>query len=1287
MNTFKLVFAICLGFLSSCNSKQEFNAVYKSIERDSLVPLQRTVIADLPDSLQPKIYFLKDMPKPEVIAFNESGAKTIMLPVLENDKGEPILDDAGNTILMGDGGLSNFTNFTTDDGLAMDGLNCSIIDKSGNLWFGTAGGGVSRYDGKSFTNFDFTHGLAYNIVNDILEDKAGNIWFGTGEGVSRYDGQTFTNFTTAPGLAGNPVWSILEDKAGNLWFGTWGGGVIRYDPSASLNTGSKSFTNFTTDQGLVHDNIVIIKEDKSGKLWFGSFGGGVSCYDPSATLRTGSISFTNFTTAQGLAHNDVLSITEDKTGKLWFGTGDGGVSVYDLSKSPEKEQEVFMNLTKNHELANSVVTGIIEDNYVPAGEVGIWLGTTRRGVSYFDGRYFKNFTTAQGLANNFVMSITKDKIGNLWISTMGGGVSRYDGKSFTNFTKVQGLSDNSVWTIMEDKTGNLWFGTSVGSVSRFDGKSFVNITSDDGLAKYSVDCILEDKTGNLWFGGTGGLSKYDGKSFTNFNTAHGLKDYVFNLVEDNSGNIWFDSSEGVSRFDGNSFTNFTTDQGLANNNVFIITEDNTGNLWIGTNGGGISRYDGKTFTNFTTSHGLPNNYIKSIEEDKSGNFWIGTDDGLGFLESQTARELFIELTAEDLANQLNSENQQDQFPNLGPGRLSEKSSTLFRSFGKADGLADKGVTQVVQLPNGKMAAGTNLGITVFNISEDHTTLTDLEIFNSFTGYPIKDVNSGQNAMFLDSRGIIWAGTGSDKTGLVRFDYEALKRSEELPVLVIESVKVKDEAVSWHTLAEAFENDQNSNSNQKTEKINSQDSITVPAYITEEASLFGRKLRSTERDSMIQRFKNIEFDSITPFYPLPQNLVLPYSLNQVSFEFVAIETSRPQMIKYQYQLEGYDEDWSPVTNRSNASFGNIHEGSYTFKVKALDANGMWTEPVSYSFTVLPPWYRSWWAYGIYALFLIGLVWRIHLIQKARTLRIEREKTKDRELAQAKEIENAYGELGKAHQTLKSTQAQLIQSEKMVSLGELTAGIAHEIQNPLNFVNNFSEVSAELMEELKSERLKVEGERSEIVEEEIIGDVIQNLEKINHHGKRADAIVKGMLEHSRISSGEKVPTDINALADEYLRLSYHGMRAKDKSFNAEFVTDFDPNLPKINVVPQEIGRVLLNIINNAFQAISQPSKGSKPLEGFNPLVTVFTKNLGDKIEISVRDNGPGIPDSIKSKIFQPFFTTKPTGQGTGLGLSLSYDIVKAHGGELKVESNFGEGLPVGVAFTKFTIILPL
>ncbi|MDH4091853.1 MAG: ATP-binding protein [Cyclobacteriaceae bacterium] len=287
-----------------------------------------------------------------------------------------------------------------------------------------------------------------------------------------------------------------------------------------------------------------------------------------------------------------------------------------------------------------------------------------------------------------------------------------------------------------------------------------------------------------------------------------------------------------------------------------------------------------------------------------------------------------------------------------------------------------------------------------------------------------------------------------------------------------------------------------------------------------------------------------------------------------------------------------------------------------------------------------------------------------------LRDNRQRKKSNSILQKqkKEIETALADL-------KNAQKLLVQSEKMASLGELTAGIAHEIQNPLNFVNNFSEVNSELIDELVLEAGK--GNVAEITK--IATSIKENEQKIVHHGKRADAIVKGMLQHSRSSSGAKEPTDINILAEEYLRLAFHGLRAKEKSFNASMKTEFDETIGKINIIPQDIGRVILNLITNAFYAVSAKALAKGQID-YQPTVMVSTKKVGNQITVSVSDNGNGIPGSVVDKIFQPFFTTKPTGQGTGLGLSLSYDIVKAHGGTLKLETKEGEG-------SKFIIQLPV
>jgi signal transduction histidine kinase len=276
-------------------------------------------------------------------------------------------------------------------------------------------------------------------------------------------------------------------------------------------------------------------------------------------------------------------------------------------------------------------------------------------------------------------------------------------------------------------------------------------------------------------------------------------------------------------------------------------------------------------------------------------------------------------------------------------------------------------------------------------------------------------------------------------------------------------------------------------------------------------------------------------------------------------------------------------------------------------------------------------------------------------------------------QKEELEHTLNEL-------KSTQSQLIQAEKMASLGELTAGIAHEIQNPLNFVNNFSEVNNELIEELKGELSKGGEQRDKNLEEDLLRDISQNLEKINYHGKRADAIVKGMLQHSRVSTGQKDPTDINALADEYLRLSYHGLRAKNKNFNATIKTDFDTKIGEMMIVAQDMGRVLLNLINNAFYAVNEKFQRLKDSGSYEPTVSVSTRKINQSVQITVQDNGNGMPAELRDKIFQPFFTTKPAGEGTGLGLSITYDIIKAHGGDIAVESSQGVG-------SKFIITLPI
>ena len=403
------------------------------------------------------------------------------------------------------------------------------------------------------------------------------------------------------------------------------------------------------------------------------------------------------------------------------------------------------------------------------------------------------------------------------------------------------------------------------------------------------------------------------------------------------------------------------------------------------------------------------------------------------------------------------------------------------------------------------------------------------------------------------------------------------------------------------------------------------------------------------------------------YPLGIKHVIPPGNHRYIFEYSVLSFTAPEKNNIKFRLVGYDKDWIVSKGEQRAFYTGLEPGQYRFEVVGSNNDGVWaTLPALYVFEVAPMYHQTLWFKGLIFLIFFAGIWAFirWRTQTARAANLKLEK----------QVAQRTAELQTSLENLTATQKQLIQSEKMASLGELTAGIAHEIQNPLNFVNNFSEVSKELLVEMKDE-LAVGNVQ---LANEIASDVEQNLEKIHHHGKRADAIVKSMLQHSQRSTGLKEPTDINALCDEYLRLAYHGLRAKDNSFNAAYSTNFDTSIGLVNVMPQEIGRVLLNLINNAFYAVAEKSKTAGP--DYQPAVSIATRKMDNQVEITVSDNGNGIPEAIREKIFQPFFTTKPTGQGTGLGLSLSYDIVKAHGGELKVETEEGVG-------TKFIIQLPI
>jgi len=914
------------------------------------------MLAALPDSLQPHVIVLDTLPKPITIRIPTDSNASVenplfkgfrhkvflqppyrkMLPVLQDFNGQPVTDSTGNSFIMGDGGVSSISTFTTDNGLASDAILCSKMDKAGNLWFGTNGGGVSRFDGKSFTTFSKNNGLVGSIVTSICEDKKGNLWFGTiDSGVSRYDGSTFTNYSTKQGLVTNFVFSIIEDRSGKIWIAT-GGGASCFD--------GKSFTTFSTAQGLASGDLRCIIEDNKGNLWFATAGNGVSCFDGKKWIT--------YNTTNGLPNNAVWGIKEDKSGNLWFITDADGVCRFDGSK--------FTNYSSVQGWPNRGSTCLTEDQ-----NGNLWFGTIGGGVTRFDGKSFVTYTKEQGLPSNFILSITEDKSGNMWFGTRGDGICRLDKKSFVTFTSTQGIPNYDISCLAGDRTGNLWIGTGGGGVSRYDGKSFTAFSVGQGLGNISVDGITADKVGNLWFATWGGgASYYDGKNMTTFGLQQGLPSgIILSICSDQSGTIWMGTlGQGLVRFDGKTMIRYTTAQGLGSNDVNYIYEDHSGILWFASNAKGVCRFDGKSFIHLTSAQGLAANTVGSMIEDQTGNLWFATPSGLSVMRKKDVESL----------NHL-----QELIPDAR--QKTTASNSLFKSFKKAEGLPDDQILQVLQLPDGRMAVGTGLGIALFNTLPDLEKLADIEIYNRSTDYPIKHVNGGQRAMFLDQKGILWASTGTEKSSLVRIDPSLLHNDHAVPRIIIKGIRINEEAVCWNDLIPG--------STIRGSKPDGIDSNVIPANITEEVVTLGTALSDLQRDSMRRKYNGIEFDSITPFYPLPMNLVLPYEYNRVTINFNAVETGKPGLINYQYRLDGYDDNWSVPGKNTIASFGNIREGKYTFKVRAQGPDGIWGEPVNYSFKVLAPWYRTLWANALYALLLLAA---FRIFSSLREQKLKRDK---------------------------------------------------------------------------------------------------------------------------------------------------------------------------------------------------------------------------------------------------------------------------------------------------------
>jgi signal transduction histidine kinase/streptogramin lyase len=1204
-----------------------------------------------------------------------------------------------------------FEKYGVPEGLPEEYVSHLVQDDKGFVWF-TTQNGLVKYDGYTFKVYkiatdpkDTTDFGLKSCVGGLLKAKDGKLWIAgwSDKGrISCFDPVTekFRNYLPdkegTNKLKSAVCYLVFEDKQENIWYRSYTAfgdrALFRLNPktgiiqqysikengytSRAIGTTFSKIAESTTGIWLLDEknnlnqrtlqkdrfDVIIsagtffsrtkdtmrllIKRRDHSLLLTGDHG--VYIFDPNKKQLLKRYVH-QAGVAKGLA-DSTLNAIEDEKGHIWVIHKGGVISLIDpivnhiSTFTYGRDSFTFPNGPK--QLTNVLVSAM--------NKAGVWFQSKNGNLNYFF-RYSFSTKTFRFYDGNFnlpanslsqnrtIYGFSEDKTGLLWLFTRPNLYKQAPKKQQMGLYRHRpgeptGLPSDTISYLLEDSKKRLWVGTSAGLAIYQPGQDNFRVFQNDpskagSLSDNRIINIQEDSNGTIWVATMNGLNRWQEstQSFRRF-FYHPKETNICILNIDRQQRLWLSVwNKGVFVLDrktGQIVKSFIPDAknpaSLSSKQIYNFFQDSRGTIWLGDlndNQFGLYRLNAKEdgFIHYLPISGdstsISSNEIHFITEDGKKRLWIGTDGGLNLYDPVKNR--FTRFSSPEAISY--SCYAKDLKGNLrfgtysGGGLVSvDAASGKITAYGEKSGL----------LHNDSGLGGLNARIALDELGRLWLpTQRGLSVFDpvnkSFTNYFEKDGFQPAARSYVEiktNNGDIWIGGYNGLNHIV--PAQLLRKDTTLPSVVITRMTIND-------------------------------------------SLYSKP------DGVILKKSVAYTDAIQ----------LEYWQKNVSFDFVALHYLRSEDNQYSWKLENYDQNWSAPSKERKVSYTNLSPGTYIFRVKASNADGVWNEKgTSITITILPPWWRTWWAYAFYALALAGAL-RAYIVFRSRTLRRE-----NRILEEKVELRTT--QLQSSLENLKFTQTQLIQKEKLASLGELTAGIAHEIQNPLNFVNNFSELSVELAHELKEEVQKPEIDKETVAA--LVEDLAENQEKINLHGKRASSIVKGMLEHSRTGTGERQLTDINQLADEYLRLSYHGLRAKDSSFNSDYELITDENLPKINVVSQEIGRVLLNLINNAFYAVNERSKVKEA--GYQPKVTVTTKaaeNQSDRraVEVHVHDNGMGMSDATKAKIFQPFFTTKPTGEGTGLGLSLAYDIVtKGHGGTIEVKSAKGEG-------TTFVVKLPI
>jgi signal transduction histidine kinase len=1082
-------------------------------------------------------------------------------------------------------------------------------------------------------NWTFQQGLLYGRTNCLLKDANGFLWIGTSNGLNRFDGTGFKHyFNNQIGnqrISSNKIYSLVEDSLHNIWIGTERG-MSRYDNL------SDSMKNFMLEKKVALGNYDIIPFWASQDEVFCMEADSIfSSYNIHSLVRK---QWCTLSGKMGIPLNVSQFIYEPRTNSVWIIPSSGSLftmsGLFKLSlhdgKLEKYDWTCFLHIL-NH---NHWTEGACYDRK----RNSIWLNS-EDGLVQFT-LEDKEFHYVSGLKEKFNkgVAIQMDAQYRVWAGSYDKGIIIYDPETgfidqpFAADSILNGQVNNMNFRLLCDREGIVWIGY------WYSGPKGINqlIPMSRSVYQYPGDT----------------------KKPNSLSTSYGGD---MDVVDDK---VWVFAIDGLNIFDP------------ANESFKMVRPGD-----IACAGKGKQIY-------FLTAGRSSQRALYGIEGSP------------GLFEYDISTKQCRPLPLLDSANHLIS--------NLN---ISEYAST----FNKDETIISSGNYSLIFMLHKDSSVAhlvLDLGREAYQeiaTDQDHLIFVRLQKFAGGHTYSYKNGKLTLIHTVLDT--LLWISIVADPMNqslwvslpgsLVHYDSQfnlihSYSKEDGIPLVNVWGMVLDEQGNLWFNTELAI-----SKLNPKTGKVSSitekdgwkEEGFKAANHIVKDSNgeiyIYGyggltrvnpAKFKETYPPSSVY-LKSIEINQ-QPF-PLEtgvnnlKELSLNYAQNRINIRTGIIDYFSRGKSQIRYKL-GINENWQYGPSDYSIYYEALPPGQYKLLIQASNANGAFIGPEKVLLiNINPPWWKRTWAYLLFALALAAALWAF-VRYRSRALKEKNIELEEKVIHRTKELKHSL-------EDLRETQTQLIQREKMASLGELTAGIAHEIQNPLNFVNNFSEVNGELIEEMEQafDNNDLTGAR------DIAKDIKQNIEKVIHHGKRADGIVKGMLQHSRASTDTKEATDINALADEYLRLSFHGLRAKDKSFNASLQTSFDESIGKINIIPQDIGRVMLNLFNNAFYAVSEKTKTSQqssslggPLKAgsYSPIVSVSTRKLENKVEIRVRDNGVGISQKIIDKIYQPFFTTKPTGEGTGLGLSLSYDIItKIHSGSLTVDSREAE-------FTEFIILLP-